>query len=110
MARESNTAVTGVEQRVTDKRCFIATAVYGTDAWQTNALRRWRDTVLLPSASGRLLTRIYYRLSPCLAGWLVAHPMFSRPVRHLLDAWIRHLRLDPSDPAGRIDPGAGRHG
>jgi len=30
----------------TDKRCFIATSVYGPDALQTERLRQWRDNSL----------------------------------------------------------------
>lgn len=44
--------------------CFIASAVYGSTAWQTNVLRRWRDTCLAPYAIGRLFIFIYYNVSP----------------------------------------------
>lgn len=47
-----------------DRRCYVATHLYGTDAPQTWALRQWRDTVLLPSVGGRLFVRVYYRVSP----------------------------------------------
>ncbi|WP_196221058.1 CFI-box-CTERM domain-containing protein, partial [Sansalvadorimonas verongulae] len=46
--------------------CFIATAVYGSTAWQTNVLRRWRDTCLAPYFLGRLFIFIYYSVSPHL--------------------------------------------
>ncbi len=52
-----------------DKRCFIATAVFG-ESPQTVTLRRFRDRVLLPRPTGRQLIRIYYRWSPALASFI----------------------------------------
>ena len=54
--------------RSADRRCFVATAIYGENAEQTETLRAWRDTMLQPSWLGRFLIGCYYRLSP----WLVS--------------------------------------
>jgi hypothetical protein len=47
-----------------DRRCFVATCLFGDSAWQTDSLRLYRDDVLLPSSCGRFLVSIYYRLAP----------------------------------------------
>lgn len=71
-----------------DKRCFIATAVYGETAWQTNALRDWRDTALRPHAAGRALIQCYYALSPALAARLPHHPLLRHTTKRLLDRFV----------------------
>jgi hypothetical protein len=75
-----------------DRRCFIATAVFGQDAEETNSLRTWRDRNLLPHHIGRLLVSLYYRLSPCVADYLERHPAASRATAALLRSWIRRIR------------------
>lgn len=55
-----------------DKRCFIATAVFG-ESPQTVTLRRFRDHVLLPRPVGRYLIRVYYYWSPVLADFIGAN-------------------------------------
>ena len=56
-----------------DRRCFIATAMYGQDAWQTCLLRHFRDHYLMPHAVGRFCVKAYYRMSPPLATYLATH-------------------------------------
>lgn len=63
----------------TDKRCFIATAVYGGDDPRTEQLRRFRDHALVPYWAGRILVRAYYRVSPSIADTLVRYPSL-RPI------------------------------
>lgn len=53
-----------IKSQTADRRCFIASHVYGIDDPRTEALRRFRDSRLMPSKPGRLLVRIYYALSP----------------------------------------------
>lgn len=74
-----------------DARCFVASAVYGPDAWQTNRLRRFRDEVLTPTVSGRLLTRAYYLLSPPFAHLARRAGPVRAVARRALDALIRSL-------------------
>lgn len=57
--------------------CFIATAVYGSDAPETNALRQWRDSSLLRHFLGRVFVSAYYFISPRLV------PLVAR------SKWIR---------------------
>jgi len=71
--------------------CFIATAVYGGDAWQTERLRDWRDRSLLECLWGRAFVAVYYRVSPPIAAWLAHRPGATRLVRRLLDGLVRRL-------------------
>src|SRR5699024_9681073 len=101
MASGNSQPITGKLSQ--DKRCFIATAVYGPDAWQTNALRNWRDDALLPHAWGRLFIGSYYRISPAIARRLDHHPRMRATVRRLLDVWVEHARRKENHH-GRTDP------
>ncbi|HET8701316.1 MAG TPA: CFI-box-CTERM domain-containing protein [Nitrococcus sp.] len=75
-----------------DRRpCFIATAVCGSSAWQTERLRDWRDRALLPSRTGRALVTIYYQLSPPVAVVLGRWPLATRLIRAVLDLLARRL-------------------
>ena len=65
-------------------RCFIATCVFGADAAETAALRRYRDRVLRASPGGRCLIAWYYRIAPACCDWLGRHPAWCRPVRGFL--------------------------
>ena len=73
----------------TDRRCFIATAVYGNEAWQTEVLRQWRDRKLLRNAAGRVLVRVYYAVSPAIARFLDKHARSARLTRRALDVIVR---------------------
>lgn len=78
-------------RKAQDRRCFIATAVYGPDAVETNFLRAWRDRVLMPSIPGRLLVRLYYRTSPLLLPAMERHVGLAGVVRSILDRFVRFL-------------------
>lgn len=75
----------GQTRAVVDRRCFIATAVYGEDAFETAFLRSWRDRVLLSCLVGRLLITCYYAMSPGIARALTRLPRVARIVRVCLD-------------------------
>jgi len=47
-----------------DRRCFVATCLFGERAWQTIVLRCYRDEVLLQARLGRRLVAAYYRFAP----------------------------------------------
>ncbi|OJW42451.1 MAG: hypothetical protein BGO50_01580 [Rhodanobacter sp. 67-28] len=83
-----------------DRRCFIATAVYGADDQRTQQLRDWRDAVLSHSVPGRLVIRTYYALSPWIARLLVRLPPLQGPVRTALD----HFRHGLTDWNTQGDP------
>ena len=69
----SAAAADGGATRRPGERCFIATMVFG-DAWQTDALRDFRDAVLRPRPWGRRLVAAYYRAGPRLCGVLLGRP------------------------------------
>lgn len=85
----------GKMQRTVDRRCFIATAIYGADAPQTNALRAWRDRALMPSRAGRWLVAGYYRLSPLAVRLVERWPGLATWVRHGLDGLLRRIGRRP---------------
>lgn len=84
-------------QRAADRReakrwCFVASAVYGESAPETDALRAFRDQVLRKSPCGRAAIAMYYRHSPMLVQLLEHHPGAARVVRAILDLVVVGLR------------------
>ncbi len=76
-------------------RCFIATAAFSSCyAPEVIILQEWRDHVLLQSRAGRAFVRLYYAVSPPIAGLIDFMPMLKAPVRAILrlliDRAIRH--------------------
>lgn len=74
--------VTGI---LTDDKCFIATAAYGSlfDA-KVKDLRQFRDQFLLTNKLGRAFVKFYYEQSPPLAHWIAKHD----GVRFLVRAFL----------------------
>jgi len=68
--------------------CFIATAVYGSDAPETNQLRQFRDTTLVATRPGRIAIRLYYWVSPPVARWLRHSPRMVSLTRRILDLTV----------------------
>lgn len=68
-----------------DSRCFIATEIYGPLSKETNILRNFRDTQLLPYAWGRTVVRCYYLVSPLLIPILHRKTWLRRTVRSVLN-------------------------
>jgi len=56
-----------------------------------DALRGFRDRVLLRSTAGRLFTETYYRVGPVLAGAVARSPVLSDLTRATLRRLIPHL-------------------
>lgn len=74
-----------------NSNCFIATAVYGGDAHETNALRAWRDRCLIPNFLGRAVVVSYYRISPSIVPILEHHSWVRRIVKAALDKFVRTI-------------------
>ena len=75
-----------------DRRCFVATCLYGDSAWQTETLRRYRDEVLLLSRSGRWIVGAYYALAPGMCRLLAWLPGLLPPARALVGVLVRVAR------------------
>lgn len=84
-------AMEGRAQASRDRRCFVATAIYGAEAPETEWLRAWRDTVLMPRRVGRAIVRAYYLLSPSLVCIVERSPRLKTTVHRLLDGVLRFL-------------------
>lgn len=68
-----------------ERRCFIATAAYGTStAAEIDTLRAIRDRVLLQDSLGSQLVALYYEVSPPLADFVSKHEALRIVVRELL--------------------------
>lgn len=74
-----------------DRRCFIATAVWGGDDPRTQQLRDWRDRVLLAKRFGRAAARAYYAISPWMVRLVERWPGLRGPVARILDRVRRGL-------------------
>ena len=71
--------------------CFIASAVYGPSALETNILREWRDHKLLLYWPGRMITNFYYFVSPSLSKLIVRHEPLKKITRSFLDYFIARI-------------------
>jgi ribosomal protein L7/L12 len=62
--------------------CFVATACYGDyNSPEVLVLRAYRDTVLLQSRWGKVMVKIYYLISPYLAGVIARSGTAKRFIR-----------------------------
>ena len=82
-------------QAAREGRCFIATCVFGDEAWQTQVLRQFRDVALRRNVWGRRLIWFYYRLAPGICKCLRRWPALQAPVRVVLGMMAACLRWCP---------------
>ena len=76
-----------------DKRCFIATAAYGTHmAYELDLLRNWRDFYLSKRRVGRRFIDFYYRVSPPIASLISQSIALRFLVRIGLRPLVHHLK------------------
>lgn len=64
--------------------CFVATACYGTNSYQVNALRGFRDQVLQKSEIGRAFIVWYYREGPALAEIIRHNSILKRAAQAII--------------------------
>lgn len=67
-----------------DRRCFVATFIFGPDAQETQVLRAYRDAVLLRQRWGKALVAAYYRVAPMGCRIMERSPATVVGVRRLL--------------------------
>jgi len=77
------------KQNIQDKRCYIATAIYGQSAYETKILRLWRDNYLQHKYTGRIIIKMYYKISPFLLRNL--SPNFIPLTKYVLNKFIERI-------------------
>ncbi|MEO6220086.1 MAG: CFI-box-CTERM domain-containing protein, partial [Ginsengibacter sp.] len=68
----------------TNKTCFIATAVHGSNSIEVLTLRTFRDEVLLKNSSGRRVVALYERMSPPVATIIAKSKLLKAIVRKII--------------------------
>ena len=74
-----------------DKRCYIASHLYGIDDGRTEVLRSFRDKTLLRHRPGKVLVNIYYRLSPTLIRISSRVPAADRCLRYVVNSIVNRV-------------------
>ena len=73
---------TDVIDKENSRRCFIATAAFGSpESTSVRILRDFRDKYLLPYRTGQRFVDLYYTVSPPMAEFIEDHPPASFIVR-----------------------------
>ena len=68
-----------------DKKCFIATACYGSnDVYDVKLLREYRDRVLLTNKCGRVFVNAYYHCSPPVANFIRTRKKLRNAIRDII--------------------------
>lgn len=82
-------------QRVQNRGCYVATAVYGLyDCPEVWVLRRFRDYKLSATQAGRVFIRFYYKFSPVCVKYFGKTQIFNRFFKLILDKMINRLRTE----------------
>jgi len=84
---------------ISDPRCFIASALYGPNAPETQCLRKFRDQCLLPYRVGRCLCTLYYRVSPTLIPAFRRCPHLAGLLRASLNITVSWIERRPREAA-----------
>lgn len=80
-----------------DRRCFVATFVFGPDARETQVLRAYRDAVLLRRRWGRILVVAYYWVAPMGCRIMARSPATVVGVRRMLRVVVARCESSLSD-------------
>lgn len=73
-----------------DRRCYVATAIFGNTSPETTVLRRWRDQTLSQYYAGRLFIQAYYKISPLLLRMM---PSWTKPItKSILIRFVQAIR------------------
>ncbi len=67
-----------------DRRCFVATFVFGPCAPEAQVLRAYRDAVLLRRRWGKILVAAYYWIAPVGCRIMARSPAIVAGVRRML--------------------------
>jgi hypothetical protein len=74
-----------------DKRCYIASYLYGISDERTDDLRSFRDNTLLRHRPGNVLVNIYYCLSPTLVTISSRCPAAERCLRYIVNGIVERV-------------------
>ena len=80
-----------------DKRCFIASHLFGADDRRTIRLRRYRDQSLKTHFAGRIFIAIYYKLSPVLVTISRKIPVLDRLLMTVVNRLLRIIDKEYRD-------------
>lgn len=82
-----------------DKRCFVASHLWGIDDPRTASLRHFRDKRLMPHAPGRCLVSAYYRLSPSLVDMARRFTLIDAILRWAVTGIVRRVQRKDQESA-----------
>lgn len=86
-----------VQTGVKDKRCFVATHLYGAEDVRTQHLRVFREVYLKPKLWGRALIATYYFMSPYWVSICRRLSLADRMTRYGVDRLYRSFISDKAD-------------
>jgi len=75
-----------------DRRCYIASHLYGIDDPRTDLLRNFRDSCLLKYFLGRAFISIYYLASPSLVSMSRRIMLLDVMLRGMVDFTVRKIQ------------------
>ncbi len=85
---------TGMPAKSSNGTCFVATAAFNSEEHETvRFLRQFRTDVLVSTSIGRACVTLYWKIGPQLARWLNAMPILKAPVRGILTALCKTIRV-----------------
>jgi len=85
----SSSSTSEEDEGKVEKKCFVATAAYGTPlAEEVEVLCQFRDEYLLTNGPGRILVKTYNYFSPPLARFISQRTLLQKAVRLQLRPWV----------------------
>ena len=99
-----NSRLATMNKMDSEKKCYIATCVYGSyNCQEVWTLRRYRDRKLLNSWFGRQFIRIYYAISPKIVKLLGNKKWFNSFWKPILNKFVRNLQNNGIDNSPYTD-------
>ena len=86
-----------LNRQAEDKRCYVASHLYGIDDQRTGILRSYRDRSLANHLIGRVFIRLYYSMSPSLVVISIKVPAISKALRSIVDLIVARLQEEQND-------------
>jgi len=80
------------QPQLEEAQCFIATATYGTSMMhKIQPIRNFRDQSLEPKFIGKLMIKMYYKISPSIAKLIIINEKLRKVTRALLNPIVKHF-------------------